>query len=258
MATLRAAKAMWLPAVSACADTISRVLDVILPPRCLSCDATVDRPHTLCAPCWRSMTFIAPPFCETCGIPFETDIGAGAICAACAASRPAFDRCRSAAVYDSASRSLILAFKRGDRTDMSIAFGRWMAHAGADILTGADFLVPVPLHWSRLFARRYNQAQLLASEVSRVTGIPVSVDMLLRTRKTPSMAHKSASARANNIRGAIKVNSGQRSVIEGASLVIVDDVLTTAATVGACARALKRAGAKRVDVLAVARAVRQI
>ncbi len=246
------------PLMARVREITSRGLNVILPPHCLSCNRIVDSTHSLCAACWNAMTFIVPPYCARCGLPFETDIGAGAICGACAAVAPGFDRCRSAAVYDAASRSLILAFKRGDRTELSVAFGRWMAHAGAEVLSEADALVPVPLHWGRLFSRRYNQAALLAYAVSRLASVPVAVDVLRRHRRTRSMAHKSARARAENVRGAIDVKPSRRAFVEGRALVIVDDVLTTGATVGVCARALKRAGAKRVDVLTLARAVRHI
>jgi ComF family protein len=235
----------------------SRALDVVLPPKCLACDALVDQMHTLCAACWTTMTFINAPHCARCGLPFETDVGAGAICGACAATPPSYQRARSAVVYDDASRRLILSFKRGDRTDLSVAFGQWMARAGEELLADADALVPVPLHWTRLFSRRYNQAALLADAVSRQSSVPVAMDALRRPRRTDFMAHKSAGARAKNVQGAIDVKPARRAWVQDKALVIVDDVLTTGATANACVRALRRAGARRVDVLSLARAVRQ-
>lgn len=144
------------------------VLDAVLPARCLGCGIGVDRQGTLCHSCWGGLTFITAPQCAICGHPFEHELGTGALCGACMRQRPRFDRARAVLRYDDASRPLILRFKHGDRTDAAPAFGRWLARAGDELLAQADVLAPVPLHWTRLFARRFNQAALLAQKRSGV------------------------------------------------------------------------------------------
>ena len=155
------------------------------------------------------------------------------------------------------SRALVLGFKHGDRTHGAPAYGRWMARAGAELLREADLVVPVPLHWLRLFRRRYNQAALLAQAVARTAGVPVAVDLLARRRPTPSQGHLSAmAARRRNVRGAFAVRPGRAELVKDRRIVLVDDVLTTGATAESCARTLLRAGAAAVDVLVLARVVR--
>jgi len=230
------------------------VLDGILPPRCLSCGETVADPHALCARCWRSMTFFGPPWCVVCGMPFPHPMGEDVVCAECARERRSWDRARAVLRYDRHSRRLVLGLKHGDRTHVAHAFGRWMRRAGSEILAGADLLVPVPLHWTRLFQRRYNQAVLLAQAIRSAGGPPVAADWLVRRRRTPMQGHLGPAARERNVRGAFAVRSARS--FAGKRVVIIDDVMTTGATVEECARVLKRAGAASVDVLTVARALR--
>jgi ComF family protein len=156
--------------------------------------------------------------------------------------------------YDEASRRLVLAFKHGDRLHLAPAFGRWMRRAGAELLAEADVLVPVPLHWTRLLARRYNQAAVLAHAIHAANGPPVGADWLVRRRRTPSQGKRGAQARERNVKGAFAVKPGR--AVEGRRILLIDDVFTTGATVGECARVLRRAGARHVDVLTLARTVR--
>lgn len=230
------------------------IVDGVLPPRCLACGATVAEPNALCSQCWASMTFFAPPWCAKCGLPFPHPMGADAVCAACARERPSWDRARAALRYDKHSRHLVLALKHGDRTHLGPALGRWMHRAGAELLDGADLIAPVPLHWTRLFARRYNQAGLLAHAVHAAGGPPVAPDWVTRRRRTPSQGRLGPAARARNVRGAFALRAGRS--IKGKRIVIIDDVLTTGATVEECARVLRRAGAAWIGVLTLARSVR--
>jgi ComF family protein len=236
---------------------LRRVLDSMLPPRCINCRALVDRETALCADCWPLVEFLAPPVCACCGFPFEYDPGpADTLCAACTTRHPVFDRARAVLVYGETSRRLVLDFKHGDRTWPAPAFGRWLARAGAELVAGADLAVPVPLHRSRLYARRYNQAAMMALALGREAGLAVQPELLTRRRPTPSQGRLSPSARRRNVRGAFAVRTGYADLAEGARILLIDDVLTTGATVEECARTLVRAGAAAVDVLTLARVVR--
>jgi len=139
---------------------------------------------------------------------------------------------------------------------MARAYGRWMARAGAELMADADLIAPVPLHWRRLFSRRYNQAVLLARAVARETARPLAPDLLRRVRWTGSQAGLKARERRGNVFRAFEVHPRWRERVRGKNVIVVDDVLTTGATVEACARALQRAGASHVDVLTLARVVR--
>ena len=230
------------------------VVDGILPPRCLACGTIIDEPDALCSSCWAGMTFFAPPWCAICGLPFPHPMGEEAVCADCARQKPSWDRARAVMRYDKHSRHLVLALKHGDRTHVARALGRWMGRAGAELLEGADMIVPVPLHWTRLFTRRYNQAGLLAHAVRAAGGPPVMADWLVRRRRTPSQGRLGPVARARNVRGAFAVRRG--CDVKSKRIVLVDDVLTTGATVEECARVLRRGGAAFIGVLTFSRAVR--
>ena len=241
----------------AAAGAAARLLDALLPPRCLSCGEAVDRQGGLCARCWTGLAFIAPPLCACCGLPFEYEAQEGALCGACVAARPPFARARAVLVYDDGSRPLVLGFKHGDRIHAAKAYGVWLARAGRDLLEDADRLVPVPLHRGRLFHRRYNQAALLAQALSRHSGVPTIPDLLERQRATPTQGGLDRQGRHRNVKGAFRLRPGHsvRGLVTGQRLVLVDDVLTTGATLAECTRVLLRAGAARVDVLTLARVV---
>jgi len=246
--------------ISAAGTSARRVgaaaLDFLLPPRCMRCGTGVASAGTVCARCWSTLGFLGAPWCRCCGLPFEHDAGAEALCGACTREAPAFDRCRAALRYDDESRGLILSFKHGDRTQTAPLFARWMVQAGAEILRDADLIVPVPLHWTRLLARRFNQSALLALRIGRETGIEVLPDGLVRRRRTASQGHLTPTQRADNVRSAFRPHPRRGARLAGRRVVLVDDVLTTGATVSACARVLRRTGAASVDVLTLARVVR--
>lgn len=230
-------------------------LDLALPPLCPVCREPLGDVGGLCGNCWSKLSFIAPPYCERLGIPFAYDPGPGILSMQAIADPPAFGRARAAVRFDDVSRALVHALKYGDRLDVAPALGRWTAHAGRVLLAGADAIVPVPLHWRRLWARRFNQSATLANVVSAISGIPVTPFALRRIRATPQQVGLSKPDRALNVQGAFRVPPEAKAQVVGRRLVVMDDVLTSGATVDACARALLRAGAASVDVLVFARVV---
>ncbi|HEY1243858.1 MAG TPA: ComF family protein [Hyphomicrobiaceae bacterium] len=232
-------------ALAACAD-------LIVPPCCLVCRARVGAHHLLCAACWREVSFIRPPLCDVLGVPLPFDTGGRTVSAAAVAHPPAYDRARAVAHYSGAMRTLVHQLKYADRHDARTLLGRWLAGAGRELLPGIDLIVPVPLSRLRLLQRQFNQAAVLALEVSCQTGIPTDPLVLTRTRSTRSQVGMTRDQRRRNVAGAFSVPASRRPRLAGRNALIIDDVVTTGATVDACARTLKRAGAARVDVLALA------
>jgi ComF family protein len=234
-----------------------RLLDFLFPPLCVSCRARVRDAHALCASCWNTISFIEGAMCAACGMPFDVDPGGETLCAVCLAKPRDFTAARALLRYDDASKGLILGFKHGDRLDQAPAFARWLERTGHALLADTDLIVPVPLHRLRLWKRRYNQAAILAMRLAAFSGIACDPLALERKRPTPSQGEMtSAKARRRNVLGAFRVPDGKRTHIRGRRVLLIDDVFTTGATLDACARALKRAGAMRVDALTLARVVR--
>jgi ComF family protein len=230
----------------------SWLADLIWPPRSLLSDAFVDRPGVIEPELWSALHFLGNPLCSRCGFPLPSDEGPNAVCAACAGREPAYDTARAALAYDDHSRKLVLDLKRGGRRDGLPVFARWMAAAGGAQLERADFLAPAPMHWTRLAARSFNQAAWLAQALSAASGKPWKPGALTRIKRRRSQEGLSASERRRNVGGAIKASAR----FEGKIILVVDDVFTTGATLDACARALRKAGAAEVHGLTLARVVR--
>jgi ComF family protein len=231
-------------------------LGLLLPRRCIAWDATVESDGALCVDCWSQIRFLASPCCVCCGFQFEYDQGPDALCGGCAGRMLVYDRARAVFAYDDASRGPVLAFKHADRIDAAPAFVRMMVQAAGDLLEEAPLITPVPLHRSRLMMRRYYQAAVLANALTVHTGLSVFPDLLVRRRRTPSQGHLGAAARRRNVQGAFAVRASRKDALRGRRILPIDDVMTTGATVEACARPLLRAGADAVDVLTLARVIR--
>lgn len=237
---------------------VARVVDWVLPPQCLACGAICERHGGLCPDCWEEADFLGPPWCFCCGLPFELQMPEGALCGACLRDPPVFTRARAAMAYDDLSRRMILGLKYGDRADMAPAFAEWLGRAGHDLILDADWITPVPLHWMRLFRRRFNQAAELARLTAREHDRPYAPDMLLRRKRKQSQAGLSASQRRRNVQGVFTLNPRWKERVKGQRVLLIDDVFTTGATVTACTKVLKRSGAAAVDVLTLARVLRSV
>lgn len=244
----------WRRLTRALALTARAALDVALPTLCVACREPVAG-EGVCGQCWSRLCFIEPPYCERLGIPFVYDPGPGLLSMQAIADPPSYHRARAAVHYDDLARTLVHALKFHDRVDLAPAMGRWMARAGKPLLANADLLVPVPLHWRRGFGRRYNQSSALARQIGRLAKLRVADDALRRVRPTAHQIGLSRAERASNVQGAFQVPAVSASEVQGRCIVLVDDVLTSGATVDACARALLRAKAAQVDVLVFARVV---
>lgn len=202
------------------------------------------------------LRFLTGGGCRRCALPLDTDLGEANLCGACAARPPRWDAARAALEYDDASRKPILDLKRAGRRDGLATYARWLALAGRDLTAQADLIIPVPLHYRRLASRGFNQSAWLSAALSAQTGLPHCVDALVRARPTPSQGGLSARERRRNVAGAFRLKPARAERVAGANILLVDDVLTTGATLSACTRALKKGGAASVGVLVLARVVR--
>lgn len=232
------------------------VLDRLVPPASVISGQPLASGRGITAEEWARLRHITAPCCAQCGLPFPYDMGVGAICLACTAEAPAFSSARAAVAYDEGSKPLILGFKHADRTEAAPLMAQMMMQVGSDLLTGVDAILPVPLHPLRLLSRRYNQAALLAQHVSRQTHTAYWPDTLRRVKTTGSQGQKTRQQRFDNVRGAFAIVPRAKQQVRGKTLLLVDDVMTTGATVSACARACLKAGATSVRVLTFARALK--
>jgi ComF family protein len=233
-------------------DAPRAALDVVFPPTCIACRAAVAEPDALCGQCWGAMRFIERPFCDRLGLPFEHEMGEGVLSAEAVDRPPAFQRARAVVLFeDGPARRLVHRLKYSDRMELARPMGAWMARAGRELLAEADALAPVPLHYTRLWRRQFNQAAALARAISAHCGKPVEFGLVERVRRTRPQVGLSRADRAENLQGAFR--APETAPLKGRRIVLIDDVLTSGATANAAARALLRGGAKSVDVLVFAR-----
>ena len=232
---------------------IKNIIDIFLPPRCLLCGKIISEENGLCEDCFSKINFISHPYCNRCGTPLLTGRNVDT-CALCISDdKEPFRYKRSFVKYDDNSRPLLVNFKFHDRTENAPFLARWLYSAGRDIWSqGVDVLVPVPLHRVRLRHRRYNQSALLCRELSRLANIPVDYTSLTRIKNTRPQVEFNGSERQHNVKNAFIVKNS----FAGKKVVIVDDVMTTGATLRECGIAILKSGALSVDALTVARVVK--
>ena len=233
-----------------------KAADWLLPPVCLGCGARTMDHAGLCQVCWLDLKPITTPRCDVTGQPFPYDPGEGVVSAAALADPPAWDRARAAVEFNETSRRLVHALKYHDRHEAGRLMARMMTVAGHDLISTDAVLAPVPLYRWRLWGRRFNQSAILARHVAAAGGNRLVVDLVIRTRSTATQVGLDVHGRRANVSRAFAVNADRSSDVSGRHVVVVDDVITTGATAGAVARALKKAGAARVDVLAFALVVK--
>lgn len=238
---------VWLAQTARHAGRLA--LRLLYPPACVACEAGVDDAFSLCPACWAKMPFITSPYCNRLGTPFAVDYGMAMLSPAAIAEPPRFDRARAAAVHDGLARELISRFKYGERLDLARLLARLMVQAGAEVIAEADLIIPVPLHATRLWWRRYNQAAVLAQEIGRITGLPVSLHSLKRIKRTRAQVGLNRAARRNNLSAAFQVEEAASLALAGKRVLLIDDVRTTGSTLNACAHVLRKAGAARIDGL---------
>lgn len=228
---------------------------MVLPHTCGLCREVMNSGQSLCADCWGGLQFIARPHCDCCGLPFAFDLGPGALCAKCVEKRPSFTAARAALKYDDHSKQMILAFKHGDKIHLRGLLAKFLYQSGKDVLQGANLIAPVPLHWWRMVKRKYNQAALLSSEIANYSGLDHEAHLLLRKKRTVPHENMSRDEREKNVRAAFTVNPKHTDSVKGKIIVLVDDVMTSGATVNECAKTLLKQGVAEVRVLTLARVV---
>ena len=238
-------------------SSILRLIDTVLPPRCVLTGEIVDSNGKLSPAAWGGLDFISRPFCNTCGIPFDFEVEQDGCCISCLDRPPPFKTARAAVRYNDTSRDLILGFKHADKLHIVEAFVPWMMTAGRKMLKDADMLIPVPLHRRRLLSRRYNQAAILSDALSRKTNIPSYPLAMRRTRSTQSQGHLTAGERHKNVKEAFDLHPAYTSRIKGKTVILIDDVYTTGATVKECTKTLRKSSADDVHILTLARVVRE-
>lgn len=231
---------------------VRAMVDLMWPPCCIGCGAAVIEPDRFCAACWQALPLISPPVCQRYGVPLPFDLGPEPLSPLAVSDPPVFERARAAFRYEGLARELVHHFKYGDRTELARPMGRLMAQAGKALLGDASLIVPVPLHPFRFLGRRFNQAALLAKEIGRVAEKPVGFETLARIKATRPQVGLTRSERADNLARAFVIPDHERHLVAGAHILLIDDVMTSAATGNACARALLKAGASAVDLLVFA------
>ena len=225
------------------------VASVLFPDTCLACRMHVAARGTLCPDCWGRLHFIAEPVCAVTGTPFQHEFGYNMVSAEALADPPPFRRARAAVLHDGIARQLVQRLKYGDQTELSPWMAQWMLRAGRTLAEDCDVVVPVPLHARRYLARRYNQSAELARAIAAQTGLAFEPSALTRIKATRQQVGLTAAQRQANMRGAFGVPDSSEIAVAGRSVLLVDDVYTTGATISAATRALMRAGAAHVDVL---------
>ncbi len=231
---------------------LSPLLNLVLPPTCLVCRAMVSDAGTLCGPCWSKVKFISQPYCLRCALPLPF-AGTDNICAQCTAVPPPFAAAASVMVYDDMTAPLVAAFKYADRLDAAPALAALLLRAAAPLVARCDIMTAVPLNRRRLWQRRYNQSAVLAQHLARASGKNYQPQLLLQKAGAAKQTTLAKAQRLRNAQHIYSVAKTAPAIIAGKSVLLIDDVFTTGATLSACANLLLQAGAAEVLVASLAR-----
>lgn len=233
------------------------MLETLYPTRCVACGEETAESQMLCATCWPDVHFISGLVCDACGVPLQGDARPESqFCESCFKSPPAWGKGRAVALYQGSVRRMVLALKHADRLDIAIPMASWMSGAVRGLTEPDSIVTAVPLHRRRFFLRRYNQAVLLGNRLAKNENLQFVPDILIRVKPTLMQKGMTRQQRFENLRGAIAINPRQSAKIQGKPVLIVDDVMTTGATLSACAEACLAGGAKTVNVIVLARVAR--
>ena len=236
---------------------MQNALSILYPGQCVSCNAFVESDHALCGPCWARTPFVEGLVCDACGVPLLGEAeDEHALCDDCLRAPPNWSRGRSALLYEDMARKLVMSLKHGGRLDLARPMGRWLAALVPGLLPEDGLIVPIPLHWTRLATRRFNQSAVLARHAGKEANREVKTDVLLRTRRTSSQEGKSREERHENLASTMAINPRRAPLLDGRSVLVVDDVMTSGATLAAATHALQEAGSGPVRMVTLARVVK--
>ena len=231
------------------------ILNLFLPPRCALCKKLIQTNHALCPDCFKEIHFIEEPLCPICGTPLEYENKYNCLCSDCLKKKPIYAQARSVFVYDAFSRNLILPFKHADKTELAPFLEHLLWRIGKEFVAKSDYIVPVPLHWKRLLKRKYNQAGILAYRLAKKGHKKYLPNALIRIQNTVSQGHLSPTQRRKNVKSAFKVSN--KINLTNKRILLIDDVRTTGATINACTKVLRQAGASEVYVLTLAMVIKK-
>jgi ComF family protein len=226
--------------------------NLLFPARCDLCGAFIES-SGLCVDCWNKISWISEPKCKICGIPFEIDIDS--VCALCLSKKQYFDKIVSVFKYDEFSKEIIAKFKYYDATNLSRIFAQWIVRVAEKEISDSDLVITVPTHFVKRLRRKYNQSELLAIEICKITEKPYEPRVLKKAKHNRPQEGLSSSEREKNVTNTFFVNEKYVGAINNKNLILVDDVVTTGSTANECCKALKKHGAKSITIVTAARAV---
>lgn len=226
-----------------------KILNSLIPPRCIGCHQILHENQQICPECWRQVDFISEPYCQICHMPFAFESVLEQVCQYCADEPPPFVAATAAFVYGGLGAGLILRLKHTDHLHTAALLAQWMMSGNSEMLQRCDVLIPVPIHWTRLFSRRYNQAAVLSHAITKLCGVPTMTRVLKRIKNTPSQGQMNKLQRESNVKDVFKMTAN----LSGKSVLLIDDVFTTGATINECTKVLLASGVKEVLVMTAAK-----
>lgn len=250
--TIRSLKSTSTIVKNTAKNTNKSVIDFLFPPVCLNCHSPLQNPNLICSECWQNIDFLIEPLCQINGTPFPFAIEGETVSVEALQSPPEYNQARGVATYEGTMRELIHKLKYQDRHELTNLLVNWMKFSGKDLLSQTDIILPIPLYRWRLWQRKFNQSALLASRLGEISDLPCDCTVLLRQKKTLSQVGLSSKERYKNLNNAFLIEEIKRIDIKNKRILLIDDVITTGATINSATKVLITAGAKSVNVLSLA------